>query len=286
MSRYEQKVSSKNTVIFVILVIAILVLLAYRYFSADQTNNTIETSQIDIPSVANGLKIEQSQEAVDNIYKMASDNNKQYDGSENIKKALIKQINPEDGDSDEIFRIMLANVSDNFQEWFGFKDISRKYIVLINDIAQNQLLYKHRSFLQPSKKFRAEKDSKGIYLGQKSYERYDTLATAINSIDPKKGVELYLTFKPLFEKVFKEFSYPPEYQLEDIFLKAAASVIDAPIIEERVGLVKHSIRYKYSNAQLESLNDVQKMMVRMGPSNTQKIQDKMRELIVELILVS
>ena len=35
--------------------------------------------------------------------------------------------------------------------------------------------------------------------------------------------------------------------------------------------------YKFADPQLEELNDIQKQLIRMGPNNTFKIQEKLKQ---------
>jgi hypothetical protein len=188
--------------------------------------------------------------------------------------------------SDEGFKAAVTEVSIDLADWFEVKDVIRKYIVLIHDVSQNKILFKHKNFLKMPKKNMVKEDGQGLYLTKEGYQRYDRFANALVAIDVKKGVSLYLTFKPLFNKVYKTFSYPESYKLEDIFLKAAANVINAPIEEGRVGLVKHTLFYKFSKRKLERLNDVEKQMLRMGPENTKKIQAKLRQLVEAFSLLN
>ena len=57
----------------------------------------------------------------------------------------------------------------------------------------------------------------------------------------------------------------------------------APIIVEPIAVVRPSVFYKYANDDLENLSPVSKQMLRMGPKNTRTIQNKVRQLVQELI---
>ncbi len=285
MSRYEQKISNKYTPIVIISIVIILIAVAIWFFQSSETDNNIKTKTIELPKNQNMLinkqkhhseKIQQPRQDSIKKYQIEPKNKKPETPAERlkIKAELLKLEN-----SDKSFQTAINRASENLKEWFLTKNVIKKFIVIINDLSQNQLLYKHRTFLKPPAKITVKIDAKGLYLAKQSYSRYNPLATAIEAIDVQTGLDLYIVFKPLFEKVYKEFSYPPQYRLDDIFLKAAANVIDAPIVTSRIALVKHTISYKYADKKLESLNDVEKLMIRMGPENTKKIQAKLRQLV-------
>jgi hypothetical protein len=84
-------------------------------------------------------------------------------------------------------------------------------------------------------------------------------------------------------EVFKEFSYPDEYNLEDIFTKAAAIILAAPARDGQIALERHSVHYKFADQQLEALNPIHKQMLRMGPDNTRIIQNKLRLFVESLV---
>jgi len=252
-----------------------------------QENDT-ETEKIDIPKeipVAVST-IDPVVNRVDEVLisePVAQSQDQQTEQNNVLTKKIIL---PALEQSDDVFRRELSLVSANLSRWFGGSDVIKKYLVIVNDLSQKQILFKHRIFLKTPGKIVVGEDKQGLYLSEDSYQRYNIFVNAITAIDADKGLQLFLAFKPLFEQVYKEFAYPSDYQLQDLFLKAAANVIEAPIINGRIDLVQHSVRYKFSDKKLESLSDVEKQMIRMGPENTKKIQAKFRELVQVLVAQS
>ncbi|WP_036300619.1 DUF3014 domain-containing protein [Methylomarinum vadi] len=185
--------------------------------------------------------------------------------------------------SDELVRREVLALSPDFVGQVQTTELIPKYLQVINDFSQGQRLYKHISFLQPPKPFIAEQDGQGWYMTEKSYRRYDRLAKAFAELNVDKTIEAYRKLRPLLQQAYEEFGYPQQYQLEDLFKKAAAEMIAAPVVEGRVALIKPTLRYHFADKKLESLSPVQKQMLRMGPENTRIIQKKLRELVQELV---
>ncbi|MCK5830078.1 MAG: DUF3014 domain-containing protein [Methylococcales bacterium] len=289
MSRYKQRKSNKYLPVLFLAGGAIVILIAFAvyWFLNNRDEGEVIKQKVKIPQ-ENKLKVLgeetpfMNEAKKNNLDKQLEEKNSSTT-EENSTGLLTPQSKKttlvELENSDDSFKEAVIEVSEDFANWFEIKESIKKYITLIHDISQNQILVKNRAFLKISKKNMVKKDSQGLYLSKEGYKRYDDFANAIASIDAQKGLGLYLTFKPLFNKVYKTFSYPNAYRVEDIFLKAAANVIKAPIKEDRIALVKHSIYYKFSDKKLESLSDVEKQMLRMGPENTKKIQAKLRKLI-------
>lgn len=211
--------------------------------------------------------------------------NKQGDDSTHPQDilAIPPHINLEN--SDGLFKKAIAELSSNLAIWFDVHNIIRKYTILINDISQNQLLYKNRMFLRMPQKMQVNQDAGEMYIATESYQRYDFLATTIASIDTRKALKLYLRFRPLFKQVYDGFSYPKGYRLEDIFMKAAAVIINTPVVDKKIKVVKHATSYKFADKKLEAMSAVEKQMLRMGAKNTQKIQAKLRQFAKAISLL-
>ncbi|MGR9101165.1 MAG: DUF3014 domain-containing protein [Gammaproteobacteria bacterium] len=184
--------------------------------------------------------------------------------------------------SDSAIREELIGLSSGLAEWLEFDDIIRKYLTAINDFSQGQRPYKHFNFLVHKEPFKAKKDEQGLYIDPEGYGRYDGFAQAVDQMDAEAAIALYQRYKPLLRQVFEEFGYPRDHQIDDIVRKAIAKILEAPVLEDRIGLVRPSVSYKFADENLESLGPVQKQMIRMGPRNTVTIQNKLREFIQTL----
>lgn len=279
MSRYEQDINKEGAWKAVLAIIILILIAAIWWYSASQPENGKEVKVIELPrenivSVIDvGVPIDKAE--ITDIDPFNADKNAEIKQKELSEPLVLPKLE----DSDVFFKQEMSLVSINLLKWFEADGVIKKYMVIINDLSQNELTYKHSSFLQRPNKMKVGKDSQGLYLTENSYQRFDGVANAIAAIDSRQAVKFYFMFKPLFEQVYKGFSYPEDYKLDDIFLKAAASVIAAPTINDRISLTQHLIRYKFTNKKLESLDDVKKQMIRMGPKNTQKIQAKFRQLV-------
>ncbi len=186
-------------------------------------------------------------------------------------------------DSDAMFREDLLSLSQGLAPWLNTKDLISKYLVIANDFSQGLRIYNHLAFLQLQQPFVAGRDQNGLYMDEQGYRRYDKLAAAVNALDVQATIAVYNKYRPLLLEVFAGFGYPEGHQLDDLFKKSAAEILEAPIINGRIALYRPSVRYKYSDPKLEKLSGVQKQLLRMGPKNTKLIQDKVRLLIEALV---
>ncbi len=276
MSRYEQETKKSYPLVSLVMVI-ILIIVVFWLFLSNQQQSEVDIQMIELPK-EKLLIVANTKAMLKNIDDLAQRDNK-LEVEANQGRTNKQIILPKLEESDAFFRQELSSISEGLLNWFQVKDTIKKYIVIINDLSQHQIVFKHRGFIEPPAKIVVKEDGQGLYLAKSSYIRYNNFANAIAAIDVDKAIGFYLMFKPLFEQVYQGFSYPTEYKLDDVFLKAAASVISAPIIDNRIALTPHLIRYRFTDKKLESLTDVKKQMIRMGPENTRKIQNLCRQLV-------
>jgi len=191
-------------------------------------------------------------------------------------------ILPDLDHSDALLREEMTGISPVLSGWLNTDQLVRKYVVIANDFSQGLRLEKNLRFLELDQPFAVDQDNENLFIATKSYQRYDRLAAAINALDVQATLAVYKKFRPLLVQVFREFSYPDEYSLEDIFTKAAAVILAAPARDGQIALERQSARYKFADQQLEALNPVHKQMLRMGPDNTRIIQNKLRLFVAGL----
>jgi hypothetical protein len=74
----------------------------------------------------------------------------------------------------------------------------------------------------------------------------------------------------------------PHQDFQDTLIRAIKELLGTPIVEGDIALKEGVISYYMVDEDLEGLSDAQKHLLRMGPQNTRKIQNKLREMAVAL----
>lgn len=185
-------------------------------------------------------------------------------------------------DSDQSFRQALHELSAYLTNLLATDELIKRIILLTNDISQNQLPSKNRMFLRMPQKIPVEKNGEDLFISDASYQRYNFIADAVAAIDISQALVVYQRFRPLFQQVYSTLSYPANYRLEDIFIKAATAIIQAPKIDTKIKVIPKFTVYQFADQKLEELSPVAKQMLRMGPSNSAKIQAKMQQFVAAL----
>ena len=289
MGRYDQIKAKKSSGISAAVVIVLIILAGAGgfYYTKQQPGGVAEpdVQELAVPVVKEMgaddslLPAEPADEAAD----AAADAETGIDNLEEPQQEEEQVVLPTLDSSDGLFREAMLQLSPGLSQWLNADQLIRKYVVIANDFSQGLILEKHLRFLKPDQPFVADQDNVGLFIATKSYQRYDKLAAAIDAMDTQATLAVYKKFRPLLLQVFTEFSYPEEHSLEDIFTKAAAEILAAPVIDGRIALVRPTVNYKFADQKLEALSPVHKQMIRMGPENTRIIQNKVRMLVEGLV---
>lgn len=286
MGRYDLGEQKKpvGLIIAVLIILVILALVAWLYLKGPKKSDEQVVQEISLP-ITIPEPPEAEDESIDSSTEIPLDIVEELaepESTEEDQPLILPPLN----ESDDLFREEITSLSPNFSEMLTSQQLIQKYLVIINDFSQSQRPRKHMLFLRLKEPFHVERDEHGIFMSQRSYQRYDELAQGFAAIDDEAAIKAYQRLRPLMLQVYAGFAYPDEYQMEDIFQKAAAEIIAAPVIEGRIALVKPSVRYKFADKKLEALSSLHKQMLRMGPENTRIIQKKLRALIQRLVQIN
>jgi len=191
------------------------------------------------------------------------------------------------GDSDQLVRDGVRSLTQHMgiANWLLPDELIRKFVVLVENVADGSVPRSHVPFLAPQGGFQVKRVSEQDYmLDADSFTRYDLVTQIFMSVDSHRAVELYVLLQPLFQEAFIELGYETKKFDEAIFA-AIGRLLETPVINPPVYLVRPVVMYEFADKKLESLSAVQKQLVRMGPNNTRLIQAKLGEIAYELRVV-
>jgi hypothetical protein len=110
-----------------------------------------------------------------------------------------------------------------------------------------------------------------------NYQRYTAYVDVLDSLDTQALVAAYRRYQPLFQQAFVELGYP-DGDFHARLLQVIDHLLDASDVAEPVRLVKPEAYYLFADPQLEALSAGQKLMIRMGSANAQRVKNKLADL--------
>ena len=186
-------------------------------------------------------------------------------------------------ESDEWFRKRVKDFATypKLVEWLKINNLIRRITAAVDNIADGISPRPHLKFLAPDKGFTVVKRGEKLYLNPKSYRRYDLVADAFASLDAHEAVRIFRELKPLFQEAYRELGYPNQ-DFQQTLIRAIKELLGTPIVDGDIFVEQAVMSYWMVDEDLENLSDAQKNLLRMGPGNIRKIQNKLREMALAL----
>jgi hypothetical protein len=184
--------------------------------------------------------------------------------------------------SDALVRQLVAQFSSNPQlvSWLATNDLVRNFVAMVDKIAIGASPAKNAPIARPKQPFSVQSSGDGIvsHADPASYERFNTLAAVVDSINAEGAARAYARIKPLCEQAYRDLGYP-DGDFDKKLSLAMGRLLDTPVPDGPVELRASSVAYQYADPDLESLSSPQKQLLRMGPRNMKIVQAKLREIV-------
>jgi Protein of unknown function (DUF3014) len=181
--------------------------------------------------------------------------------------------------SDGAVRVLVGELSSHPQlaAWLVNDDLIRRFVVSVTNVAEGVSPRRHLSFMTPDGAFVADTRGQAAFVDPASYRRYDLLTAVVTSVDSQGSAELFRRLEPLMQEAYRELGYP-DADFRRTFLRALRSLLRTPRPSGAIELEADVANYRFADPGLEELSAAQKQLLRMGPENEARIQNKLREI--------
>ncbi len=182
--------------------------------------------------------------------------------------------------SDMVVRELAAALSANpkLAAWLVNEDLIRRFTATIDNIAAGNSPTDQLEFLRPKVGFKVKSAADGSFvIDPASYQRYDTVAAVVASLDTAGTVALYRELLPLIDDAYAEIS-PPGKSFNDRLTKAFDQLLAVPVLDEPQEVQPLVVTYAWSDKELEGLSAAQRQFLRMGPDNVSTVQAKLGQI--------
>jgi hypothetical protein len=180
--------------------------------------------------------------------------------------------------SDDFVRRLVADLSSHprVAAWLATDDLIRGFTVAVENIAGGTTPVRHLRVLRPTGPFRVVADGEVVRIDPRSYERYNGVADAVNSIDAADAAALYSTLRPRIEEAYRELGHNDGF--DAALQRAIALLVQTPVADSNALVAYKGALNEFANPRLEALTPAQKQLLRMGPRNARIIQGKLSEI--------
>jgi hypothetical protein len=169
--------------------------------------------------------------------------------------------------------------------WLGQGQLARRFVAIVNNIAEGESPRPHLLFLVPASRFEVAEREGVTVIAPQSYARYDLIGDVLESVEPRAFARVFAVLLPLGEAAHRELGHPPG-ELTQTVQRAVAEMLAVPGHASAPAVVPFQrgplIQYRYVDVRLEALSPAQKNLLRMGPRNVKRIQARLRAVLAAL----
>lgn len=162
------------------------------------------------------------------------------------------------------------------------EDMIRRFVVFVDNFSQGNIAYSHSPFIKPVTKFTVkdiptDNQEETWEFSESSFKRFSLYVDLFRSVDSETLVEWYQELKPLINEAYSELGYP-EKEFDQVLQSAITKVLDLEFPKGDNKLVRPSVMFRYKSADIELLDDADKLMLRIGKDNLLIIKSVLLEI--------
>jgi hypothetical protein len=173
--------------------------------------------------------------------------------------------------SDEMARTAAGELSATLLKWLLPAEQIRKWVALVDQIADGRLPDKDRPLLFPMPAFDTVTIDGSVRMNPVNFTRANLLIDTLTAIDASKLADYYHAWRPLLESAYRELGKGDEFHGR--LLLAIQNVVEAPRPPIDATLARPKVFYIYADPALEKNTAVTKLLWRLGPDNQRRLQE-------------
>lgn len=181
---------------------------------------------------------------------------------------------------DTFLRALLGGLSSSpeLARWLATDGLIRQMANAIDRVSRGFSPARDLSVLKPAGTFATQGSRERLTIEPASYRRYDPLAAIVSSADARRVAEAYRTIQPRLDEAYRALGRT-EGSVDNAVSVALQVLIETPEIRGPVRITHGpGATYAFADPELEKLRPVQKQLLRMGPENVARIQERLKEI--------
>lgn len=180
--------------------------------------------------------------------------------------------------------VKTLQVDTALNEWLSVPGIVKRLAAATWRVSNGRSPTPVLGFIVVEGRFKVKEDGDKMIIDPATYERYDPIIDRIVAVDPTQAARTYRRLRPNFEAAFREISKPGE-KFHNVAKKAVARVLSVEVPPGEIEVVGKGATFFYADESLESLDQADKHVIRLGPNNAKRVQDWLRAVAREADLL-
>jgi hypothetical protein len=181
-------------------------------------------------------------------------------------------------DSDAYFRLELVNIyGDQLDALLTDETLIEKFVATIDNLPRGHVAERLRPIGSISGAFSVDSEDDSIVISPSNFDRYGFLIDMLVFADVDTVFDVYRRYYPLFQEAYVGLGYPNGY-FNDRVVEVIDHLLATPLPAGPLRLARPHVLYEYADPDLEALSSGQKLLLRMGNSNAERVKSALTEL--------
>lgn len=181
-------------------------------------------------------------------------------------------------ESDPFVREQVGALSERLADWLAQDDLVRRFAGVLDNATRGEIPTRQIAFLAPAAKYPVRTEGERVFVDPAGYGRYDAFVDTVLSVPPEQAAALLRTLAPLLREALAELGVARPDPLAAV-RAALRQALQTPDVPDEIELVQPKVLYKYADPALEALPPLQKQLMRMGPTNLERVKSHLREVL-------
>lgn len=194
-------------------------------------------------------------------------------------------------EADALVRELVAGVitSKDVLTFLQMDGFIRRVVATVDNLPREQAPPMVWPVYPTPQRFTTQRSDTGVdTIHPDNTRRYLPLVQLIETVDTAKAVAVYRRLYPLFQQAYEELGFPGRY-FNDRLVQVLDHLIATPVqtgplavtlveVKGEVPSTRPWVRYEFADPALQSMSAGQKMLVRTGAENHQRLRDKLVDI--------
>ncbi|MEZ4599199.1 MAG: DUF3014 domain-containing protein [Syntrophotaleaceae bacterium] len=185
-------------------------------------------------------------------------------------------------DSDPYMKELFLRLFGESSKVLVSQEFIPRMVLIIDSLPRKEYPHQHVPAQSPPGQFQVSGEAGSRVIAAENFRRYTPYVRLAEAVPSERLKYTYLTVYPLMEQAYRQLGHPKGY-FHDRMIQVLDHMIDTPEVEYPLPVVQHVKAFRYADPQLESLSAGRKLLLRMGPDNSQRIRDVLLKLRNQLV---
>ena len=178
--------------------------------------------------------------------------------------------------------------------WLRLDDFPHRLVATVDNLSREQAASSLWPVGPTAGHFSVVQHEGRVVIDPDNQLRYAPFVQWVEGLDSAKVVAVYMRLLPLLQRTYEDLGFPPGHHFQARLLKVIDNLLAAPEAAEftevkltdvkgPVPSLRPWVRYEFADAELESASAGQKLMVRIGAPNENRLKAKLKVLRSEIV---